>query len=396
MVSKTVIEILDKTLSVVAQVKTPYPLNKEGDIIQYSKELSDFGQCRFRVSAYDTMLGSIGSTTDDILQPHRYHVRIRRNGLTVWQGAIIENSARNKEYIEVTAAEYLWYFGKKLIRRTSADANGTQNIYRIFNSGTIADAVTNIITETIADYQGNHILANMTIGTIENPNYPPNFTDANGVALSGAWNFSTALQLQFDFHTVLYVLKAFGIYTYADFQIDSGLVFNFKKFIGSDRHYDVNFVWGTQGNAVDYNLPRLGQRQANQIVGIATDNNGVVLSNTQSDSASVNTYGLLEAVAAFSDVKSTNYLNARLQAELPFTSTPDETNAIIALDEKAYPLGLYDIGDIVNIKVTNRGVNFDDARRIVGITVKVHNTGREITTIQSNKPLPFQFGNVVS
>lgn len=384
---RTQIEILDKNLNKVTEVITPYPLDKAGNILRYSKELSDFGQCKFRISAYDPMLTQYG----DIIVPHQYHIRIRRGGTIVWQGAIIENTARNKDYIEIVAAEYEFYLNKKLVHRTSPDANGTTNIYRTFASGTMATAVTAIMNETIADYAGNHVLANMTLGTIENPDYPPNMMDTNGNKLTGAWSYSASLTLQFDFHTILYILKSFGIYTFSDFYIDNNLVFNYKKFVGNDRHYDVNFTYGPQGNMYDYNLPRFGQRQVNALTGIATDTNGVILHYDQSDEASKQRYGLMEGIAAYSDVKQQNILNARTAAELPLISTADEGNVMVVLNEKAYPLGLYDIGDIVTIKVKNKAVSFSDIRRIVGITVTLHNTGRESTVLQTNKPLDGQY-----
>lgn len=388
-IPKTTIEILDASLNFISPIQTPYPLDKEGTILQYSKELSAFGQVKFRISAFDPILSLRG----DILNPHQYHVRIRRGTAVVWQGAIIENSKRTSKYVEVIAAEYLFYLQKKLIHRTSPDTNGTANIFRIFNSGTMAAAVTAIMNETIADYAGsNHALKNMTLGTVDNPNYPPNFTDTNNNALTGVWNFSANLTLQFDFHTVLYVLKAFGIYSYADFYIDNNLVFNFKSFVGNNHRYDINFTYGAQGNILDYNLPRFGQRQLNSTISIATDPNGVILNSPQSDQSSISQYGLMEGVAAYNDVKSQNMLNARAQAELPFIATPDETNAIIILDERAYPLGTYDIGDIVTINVQNKGVNFNQIRRIVGITVQLNDTGREQITIQTNTPLAWQYG----
>lgn len=391
------IQILDINLNVIAEVVDPYPLDKTGTILQYSKELSDYGQCKFRVSAFDQMLTQYG----DILKPMQYHVRIRRNNAIVWQGAIIENSRRTKDFIEVIAAEYLFFLDKILVNRSSNDpATGKANeVFRIFNSGTMASAVQAIMNETIATFKtptnGNQILANMTLGTIENPNFPPNMTNNLSQPLTGGWTFSTNLQLTFDFQSIYYVLKSFGIYSYADFYIDNNLVFNFKKFVGNDHHYDVNFTFTKlNSNIIDYNLPRFGQRMVNDLVGIATDNNGIILHKEQTDQASISTYGLMQGVAAYSDVKDQGLLNARVAAELPFVGTPDETNISIVLNETvAYPLGQWDIGDLVTISVTNNAVDFSDTRRVVGATVQVHNTGREITTAQTNKPLSFQFGS---
>jgi hypothetical protein len=331
-------------------------------------------------------------------------VRIKRNGQTVWQGAIIENTKRNREYIEVVAAEYEWYLSKMLVNRSSnnpAALGAADGIYRIFNSGGMDTAVTAIMNETIANIKGAnsaHVLSNMTLGIIENPNYPPNMTDVNGNILSGAWTFSTNLQLTYDFNTVLYVLQSFGVYTYADFYIDNNLVFNFKQFVGNDRRYDVNFKFSKlNSNIIDYNLPRLGQRMVNHLWGVATDTNGVILNYDKADQASITKYGVMEGVAAYADIKDQGVLDARTEAELPLISVPDETNAIVVLNETAaYPLGNWDIGDIVNIRVTNNGIDFNEVRRIVGVTVQVNETGREMTTVQSNLPLPWQYGSTGS
>lgn len=393
----TFIEILDSNLNFITKVQAPVPLNKGGSILQYSKELSDFGQCKFRISNYDPSFTKYG----DITKPHSFHVRIVRNGTTVWQGAIIENSKRTKDFTEVIAVEYVWYLGKILITRSSNNpANNTADgIYRIFNSGTMANAVTTIMNETIAKWQGtNHALASVSLGTIENPNFPPNMTDGSSPpkALTGGWSFGngvTAPQLTFDFHSVLYVLKSFGTYTYADFNIDSNLKFNFKKFMGNNQHTDVNFVWGKGGNAVDFNITRLGQRQVNDLWGIAVDNTGLVLHYDQSDQTAIKQNGLLEGVVAYADIKDQGTLNARTQAELPLLSTADASADTFVLSEKAYPLGLYDIGDIISAKVNHTAFTYKEVKRIVGISVELNDTGRELTTVQLNTPLPFQLGS---
>ena len=390
------IEILDLSLNKIAEVLTPFPLDKSGNILQYSKELSDYGQCRFRISASDPILIQYG----DIIQPHKYHIRIRRNSAIVWQGAIIDNTKVNSNYIEIVAAEYLFYLSRVLVSRSSNDPSGIANndVFRIFNSGTMATAVTAMMNETITKLNNstnkNSILSGMTLGTIENPNYPPSMTDSLKNPLTGAWNFSTNFQLTYDFISVYKILKAFGIYSYADFKIDNNLVFSFQKFTGNDHHYDVSFTFTRRNsNIINYNLPRLGHRMVNSIIGMATNNNGVVLHQAQFDSTSISTYGLMEGTAAYSDVKDIGLLNARIAAELPFIGQPDETNVTIVLNETAaYPLGLWDIGDLVTVKIVNNAINFKDIRRVVGATVMVHSTGREITTVQTNKPLAFQYG----
>lgn len=399
----TEIWICDSSLNKITKVPAPYPL-AGGNILRYSKELDDFGTCTFRISAYDTTLTTYG----DIFVPHKNWVKIIRNGITIWQGAIIENTKRTSNYIECVAAEPLWYLNKILVNRSSNDpATGTaDNIYRIFNSGTMAAAVTAIINETITTLASSgHALATMTLGTVTNPNYPPNMTDGNNPphSLTGAWYFgngTSAPQLIFDFHTILYILKSFGVYTFADFYLDQSLVFNFVPFKGNNLTQKITFNWNgpssSASNIIDYNLPRLGQRMVNDLYGIATDPNGTVLHYDGTDQSSQSTYGLIQGIAAYSDIKDQATLNARIQAELPLVSAPDNAAISITLNERGYPLGQYDVGDIVSINIQNRALSFSDMRRIVGYTVTVHNTGRETTVVQTNKVLPWQFASLGS
>jgi len=393
-------QVISGTLTKVAEVITPQSLAKGGSILRFTKELSDFGQATFRVSSYDNILTQYG----DIFVPHKNHVRIVRNGRVVWRGAIIDNPKRTKEYWEIQCAEYEWYLNRILINRSSSDpATGTNDgIYRIFNSGTMAAAVTAIINESIATYKQStnsaSILANMTLGQVDNPNYPPNLTDSSGAALTGAWNFSSNLQLQLDFQSVLYALKKMGVLSFADFEVNENLVFNFYSFLGNDLHYDVNFVFNksgtsSQSNIIDYNTPRLGQRMLNDIWGIATDTNGTVLHSEQTDQSSIGNYGILQGPAAYADLNDQGILNAQTNAQLNLISKPNETNVTLVLNPSAaYPLGQWDIGDLVNVQIVNNGINFQDTRRVVGVSVDIKDNGIETTTVQTNIVQPWQYG----
>ena len=395
--TRTVVEILNNSLAKIAEVKNLYPITQQGMLLRYSQELSDYGKCMFRVSTKDPLWTTYG----DIFVPHQYHVRIKRGTTTVWQGAIIDNKSRNKNYVEVNAAEYEFYLDKKRIKQnTAAPASwdggtdtGWKN-YRNFESGTMATAVTAVVNEAIAGWGSQHVLGAMTIGTVETPNYPKNFVDTNNVPMTGGWSFTSDIALQFDYHSVKYVLGAFGGYTGADFEITKDLVFNFKKFIGSNRQYELTFQYGTFGNIVDYDVPRLGGRMANDVMGIAVDDNGNVLHVSERDNASITTYGLMEDTRAFTDVKSDNIMRARLTEELQFIKTPNDSAVNIVLNEKSYPLGQYGIGDIVTVKIKDHIIDYNQPRRIVGITVNLHNTGREMVTLQTNKPREDQYGAV--
>jgi hypothetical protein len=254
----------------------------------------------------------------------------------------------------------------------------------------MASAVQTIFNNAVTDLGTAHPLSAAAVGTIENPDYPNNFTDASSPPkpLTGAWNFSTDVSLQFDYHSALYVLKAFGIYTQADFELTTDLVFNFKKLIGQ-RITGMTFNYKPVGqNIVDYNIPRLGQRQVNDLVGIAADDEGKVLHDFTSgrDETSIATYGLLQEAKAYSDVKSKNPLAARLKEESRLVSEPEESPINIILDEKAYPLGQFGLGDLMWVDIQDHIISYRKERRIVGFTVNLHNTGREMITVQTNRP----------
>ena len=138
----------------VAEVINPYPLNNQGMILRYSNELSDYGTCTFRIANEDPLFTTFG----DIVIPHKYHIRIRRKGAIVWRGAIIDNPSRNKNYVEVKAAEYLFYFDKKRVNRDAETVAGDgKNNYRLFNTGTMSSVVTTVINEMKAGFGTNHI-----------------------------------------------------------------------------------------------------------------------------------------------------------------------------------------------------------------------------------------------
>jgi hypothetical protein len=385
--TRTTVEILNKDLEKVAEIRNLYPINRDGYVLRYSKELSDYGKCKFRVSTKDPIFTTLG----DILEPHAYHVRIKRGDEVVWQGAIVDNTERNKNFVEVEAAEYLFYLDKILIRRDKdkPDTTEDESNFRLFNSGSMASAVQTIINQAKEDLGANHPLAGLQIGTIENPDFPNNFVKADGSPLTGGWEFSDDnIALQFDYHPALYALKAFGIYSSADFELTKDLVFNFKKLIGK-RITGLTFSYRTVGgNIVDYNIPRYGQRQVNHIVGIAADEEGKVLHDLTAgrDDTSIKKYGLLQEARAFADVKHRNALAARLKEESRLVANPEESPVNIVLNEKAYPLGIYGIGDIIWLDIQDHVISYKKERRIVGMTVNLHNTGREMITIQTNKP----------
>lgn len=381
MLPKYKVQVLNSTLEPLTEIKAFYPLDSSGNFLEYVDKLSAWGKCSFRVATHDAALVQYGN----IFEPFKYHIRVYRGDVLVWCGIIVTNPRRTKRYIEVEARTYLYLLTKVLVKRDASVAPGDgKDNYRTFNTGTMSTAVTNVINESKADAISGSIMSQITIGTVENPNFPSTYTKADGTALTGAWTFSDDMTLQFDYRDIFYVLSSLAMYPACDFEVTKDLVFNFKQFIGN-KQTDILFEYAEHGSITDYNAPLNGDRMANDLTGVAADFGNQILHSQKADDASVQEYGRIQGVAAYIDVKNTNALRSRLIEELRLTSKPD-SELHVTLNDKAYPLGQYGLGDIVRIKVKDRIIDVDQLRRVVGIDVYVDGTGQETVRLITNKP----------
>lgn len=373
------VEILSSSLTYKATVHNLVPLDKSGNFLEYTQKLSDWGICRFRIGTKDPLLASEG----DILKPFQYHVRVKRAGVTVWQGAIVRNPYRTRNFIEVEARTYLYLLSRVLVKHDPADGNSGEN-YRTFKSGFIPTVITTLLGEVTGTQWGSTLLSSLTAGTLDFPQFPADFKDSNGTALSGTWVFSDTFQLKFDYRDFLYVLQLLAAYSNFDFEVTNSFVLNFQKFLGN-RKPELVFTYGNMGQIQDYNTPLDGDTQANHLTGIAADNASTILTAEEQDATSINTYGKIMSVAAYSDVKNINLLRTRLREELTQIKNPDP-EIHITLNDRAYPLGQYGIGDIVTINIQDHVISVNQQRRIVGINIKVDLTGNEEIRLITNKP----------
>ena len=374
------IEILDKNRNFIAPIQVLAPINSSQDTIYFTQRLSNWGQLKFRVGTKDPIFDAVG----DCLEPHKYHVRLKKSGSVIWQGVIVKNPERNRRYVEVLAYGYLFLLNKVLIRHdTSVTPGDGLDNYRTFKTGTMATAVQQILTDAIADI-GSGPVAAITTGTIENPNFPANYTRADNTALTGTWTFGTDMTLQYDYRSAYYVINSMAMYPACDFELTKDLVFNFQQFIGN-KQPTLSFTYGEFGNVLDYNLPRDGDRMANSLIGVAADFGNQILHVEENDNISQGEYGKIQDVAAYIDVKNTNALRSRLTEELRLISVPD-SELQLTLNDRAYPLGQIGLGDICRVKIDDHVVDFDEQRRIVGINVSVSNNGSDKIVLLTNKP----------
>lgn len=376
------IEILSKTGSFITPIQVLAPINAAGDTMSLTFRLSNWGQLKFRVATKDPLFTTVG----DVLQPYNYHVRVKRAGSVIWQGVIIKNPTRNNRYVEVVAYSYLFLFSKVLIRHDASvtTGDGLDN-YRTFNTGLMSDAVNSIVTQARDDVQGTNILSNLTIGTIENPNYPSGYSKPDGTALTGTWNFSSDLALQYDYRSSFYVIGSMALYTACDFELTKDLVFNYEQFLGN-KNQTKTFTYGPFGNVLSYDAPLDGEAMANVLTGVASDYGNQLLHVEQSDQSAVALYGRVQDVSAYSDVKNINALKSRMNEELRLVSSPD-SEIHLELNQRAPELGEYSIGDVITVDINDYVVKYrNQPRRIVGINIRISNTGMEHVTLITNKP----------
>lgn len=373
-----VVEVLDRQLQPITRLQNFVPLSDSGNVIEYATRLSNSGTARFRVPTIDPVLTRYG----DILKPWVNQIRIYRNDTLEWQGFVQDVPGRNKRYIEVKACSYLEEFKKVLVRHDPVTQEGEDT--RTFKSGTMADAITAIVTEAKASGTGR-IIQGLTTGTIENPVYPQGFVNLSNSSIGGQpWTFNNDFMLKFDFKSTLEVLSTLAGYSQYEFELTHDLVFNFKKRFGVDKP-EIMFEFSDYGSIEDFEAPLDGKNQANHLVGIAADIENNILKLDPMDQLNIAINGKLDGVAAFADVKNRNVLGTRLNEELRLNSAAD-TELRVILNERAVPYGTYELGDVCSFKIQYGAISVNETREIIGIQVNVHNTGRERIILQTNKP----------
>lgn len=371
------IEILNKSGGFVAPIRNTAALDKSGQWLRITKKLSDWGTCRFRVSTKDPIF----TTEGDILTPWKYHVRVRRDGVTIWQGVIIKNLSRTKYHIDVEARTYLYMLDRVLIRHDASDGKGSEN-YRTLRAGTLAASIQTLVSEATTDM--GVAMTSLTAGTIDNPNFPADFKDSTGTTLSGAWTWSDTFQYKFDYRSLLFVLKVLGGFANFDFEVTNSFVLNFKSYIGN-KQPELKFFYGEFGNIRDYDTPLDGEGMANFIQAVAADNDFNIIHAEASDQASINEYGKIPVVAAYVDVKNTNLLISRSREELNLVKTPG-AEVHLVLNNKAFPIGQWDVGDTVTVEIKDHVINVSEQRRIVGYEIDVEANMEETVRLITNKP----------
>jgi len=345
----------------IARVKNLVHLQKNStNVLEFSDYLSSWGSLKFRVQTKDPI------ASQGYFDPYKYHVKLYRNQKLVWAGIIVNNPSRNHNFIEVEAYTYEWLFTRIPIATPSTDKE------RVFNTGTMATAVTTVFNEGKAI--SSSPISTYTLGDIDNPNYPWN---------GQPWNFTDVYVMNFYYNDLFTVLSSFADVTNADFEVTPDKVFNFKSRIGSDR-LDIVLKYGKSGNVDDYDSPLDGGGYTNDMLILSRNETGAaVIKNEQSSADQFPTYGRLWSTVSLDEEIAQDILNSKSK-NIYKASAELDNQVNMTLNDKALPIGTYQLGDRITVQIDDGPVQFNHVRRVVGWRVNVTDTMVERATIITN------------
>jgi hypothetical protein len=356
--------ILNSLGAKIAHVKNLVPI-KGTTCLEFEDYLSNYGSLKFRIQTKDPLLA-----TTNIVEPHKYLIRLERDNATVFEGPIVNNPKRNHQFIEVEAKTYAWYLTKVQVNHTATTPD-----FRQFNAGTMATAVDTLFDEGVA--LANSPIHDFTVGTITNPDYP--------WAKETAWTFTTNLFMEFQHQDLFSVISSMANASNADFTVSDDKVFDFKPSIGTTRN-DVTITFGRGGNCDDYDSPLDGEGMFNEIVCASFNSTGgsIIRSNVMSDTSLYTDYHRLWAGFMFDESLSPDTLNERAKRLLLLNKIAN-AQVDLVLNEKAMPMGTYNLGDYIRVNINDGPISFNKERRIIGWKVSVMSNGVERTTLVTSE-----------
>lgn len=320
--------------------------------VVWTRFLSGVGEISFRLNRDDPKFA--------LLTGLQSHIKVVREGVVVWRG-IFDFVRETKDEYHIFASSYeslLAYYlvqpdvvATSTVRAFTAQKLGTQIAQVLFNE---AKALT------------SSLLANFTLGTIENP-----YEESTTTEITSDWNF--------DYNSLYNAIQQLAISGGADFEIGLDKTFNFYRSKGSDKA-NIAFHYRTDepSNMLDFQRDLDFRAIVNKayVFGVGTGAN--YLSSISEDATSKSTYGLKERNLGMPktlvDQDSLDKLSAD---QLKLLKVPGE---VVSPSIVPSSIGLFDgwdIGDNVKLNITRGETNIDVWRRVVGVAVYYGNSGSE-------------------
>lgn len=319
--------------------------------------------------SFTRFLSSIGELTltlphDDpkfaLLTGISSYIKVVRNGTTVWRGVY--------DYLRETAEVYTIFAStpESLMKYylTTPD-NPTTSTIRKFTGKKLGTEIAQVLFNE-AKAKANSLLANYTIGTVENP------------YVSGTSTEITS-DFEFDYHTLYDVIDILKDSGGADFEIGLDKTFNFYRRKGADKpnvvfHFDI----GDPSNITSYKRDVDFRELGNDIYVFGVGVGANFLKGNTSDATSITTYGRKEKNLGMPKVLVDQDALDKLVADQ--IQTQKEPSQIISPSVITKGVGFFDgwsIGDNIKLAIANGQTVVSVYKRVIGVHVAYTQAGAE-------------------
>lgn len=316
---------------------------------------NDVGRCRFFIPYNDLKL-----STTSVPETAFTEILIYRDGSLVWQGVlqIIEDVLDGAWVYGETYMAALGWYSARYNQEYSA-----QNI-----SSIVTNEYDNIETRT-----SNFLTAKITQGTIENP------------YISGTTNALTITRTLFH-ENFLQLLKQLVLTSQAEmtsswaqntvFNISFSATtptFTFLRNVGSNKS---DIIFELNSEIVDFNMPRDLRGIVGYTKGLAIASGPTILNSEQTVAAVNTAYYRREFYPFFNNVTAQADLDNRSKNFLYERQDP-RRDIKIRLAAGLVPFDGYSMGDSIKVRINRGRVVIDEFRRVIGMEVKIDDTGVE-------------------
>ena len=323
---------------------------------------NDVGRCQFFVPYNDLKLSSTSVRDDKFSE-----IRIYRDGILVWQGVLsyIEDTKDGALIFGETFLVFLKWYGTRYDQAHTTTAIGT----------IIGDAYDNIFSRT-----DSALAAKITKGSIEDP-YDNGTTDSTTVTKT-LYNNNYFDLLREMVGVARGQMLAGGIsdwtqYTVFDISLhETTPTFSFKRDVGTTQD-DVKFE--LESEILDFSIPRDFRSLYNEVKGFAIQEGPKVLTKTESEATTRPNFYRREAYPFFSLITNQDELDNKTAQFLRELKEP-KRDMIIKFAPGLKPFDGYTMGDNVKLIINRGRVSISEYRRVVGMYVKIDETGVELTT----------------
>lgn len=253
--------------------------------------------------------------------------------------------------------------------------------------GVIVDKKIALNTVTVSCYSLLHVLARRLTGAGEAYNDTADDivsdllsntnADEDTHISDGIIDDTTTTEITFNRSSVLEALNKLAKTTGAQFRLNADRTLDFSQTIGADLSATVIFQYQlaliASANILSFNVQDGGQNITSKSYGVSD-----ALTSSQEDSALRTDYGLLEFYEDFREIND----QTSLDQATANSNNDSEFSPEISLSPSVSDV--FEVGDLVRVKLENRLVSIDGAYQITEKTVLVKGSSQKQITVRTN------------